>query len=374
MDQVSQEYLFKVLWKNVFILDKIVHRDNRISNYLGLKFLYSLNKEGFKKLINSSEDIFFNSISGETIDSFNSEVIKVDDIISCLFYESNSRIMNLIKFIQEHTEIYSVLNDYAKGQIENSINNMYVKNGISRRNNYRNQYQSRLEITTIYFKKISADNFKQSLEIIDNYYINSNFKVYDILYKSDIDVILNQSKYYGLENEVIEFIIEYCSNAKYFVEADSLFNVLMFNIDNFTQDNFCMILTKININGQYWDNRNIKDYIKELDKIFNTKLKYELFSNEEIKFLNKKVYSEYISIPIQNIDYLKVLQILNLYIEFYDDNEIHMILDECISNLGENIHIEIESIKNIITYNFDGKCNKNTIKSIKNLENLQIKK
>lgn len=311
MTQDRKDYLLKILWKFIFIIDS----DNeciekRESNYWGLIYLYNENKYHYRNLIKKDEDYYFNSLEIETLKSWNKKRYENESINYSILvsFNNRSRIVFLIKFLEQAPEIYNILNQYAKNILLQSINHMYIEDKVLEITFYNCSYQNndlkndlykaqvKLKSETIFLAKDIAQHFNEIFKMINNYQLtrsNENWienNNYDILDEGSFEVLYHQAEYRGFTKELTRFLIEYCTGAQQYYQVPYLFNLLIKFKHYFKKEDYLIILTKINNNFQYYNNKEKSTILKGLEKIFKESYGAELVKDEEEKYLYNKLY------------------------------------------------------------------------------------
>jgi len=302
MTQDKKDVLFKSLWKFVFILNDNDCNKNRESNYWGLIFLYNENKNHYRSLINKDEDYYLNKLQLETIESWSGRDSSDIDYYTIVSFNSTSRIMYLIKFLEYAPEMYRVLNDYAKNTLQQSINHMYIKDNVVETSMYqavnRNsdlfKEQVRLKADIVFLSDDITNHFAMILRMIHNYTKTAcNWTEpnnYYILDDSNLDVIFYQSEYRGCIEEYLTFLINYCTGAEQYWQVRYLFNYLKRYKKYFKEEHYYIILTKMNDNSQFYDNKEKDSLLRELEKMYTDIFSGDLVKEKEEKYLYNKLY------------------------------------------------------------------------------------
>lgn len=331
MTQSSKDDLFKSLWKFVFFLNNEDCRENRLSNYWGLVFLYKTNKNHYEKIISENDTIYFDKLTFEHISDYTSVEEKDIGWFEIAVNIDNMRISSFIKFLEEFPEIYKILNDYAKNIVFESINNIFVSCDVEQQimNGYHRgavEEKIRMKARAVFLSTNVEDHFNKIFKMISNFISTQNsvsyINDYAILRKDDIQVIFNQCEYRGCINEFLDFLIEYCGGAMQFNQTNNLFDILKNYFKYFNEGHYFMILVKMNSNSQFYNNRETGYYIKELEKSFKKQFNKGLISNNEEKYLLNNLFK-----VEDEVDLSTVLKLIEDRAQYFSGYELICLLD-----------------------------------------------
>lgn len=300
MTQERKNYLFRTLWKLVFILDNDECTKNRKSNYWGLYYLYQENKEYYKDLLKKDEHFYFTQLSLETL-----EYSKEEEMYIQTYKFSNSRIMTLIKFVEYNNEIFKVFNEHARNIVKNTVDSAFLQENIVEKKlyeilNFQNQEdelfekQLKLKAEAVFLSDSMTEHLKMINKMISNYcYIRKNWyeqSNYCALSDESLKCIFTQVEYRGCTKEFISFLISYCMGAHSFDQAESLFRYIKIYSEHFSKDDFYRVLMKMNQNDQYHKNNEKSSMLKFLENTFEIKFECDLIEVEIDKYLYSNLY------------------------------------------------------------------------------------
>ncbi len=303
MTQERKNDLFKSLWKFVFILEDADCNKNRESNYYGLVLLYNENKDYYMELVKKCEDFYLNKLELETIKSWSVKDNIIIELSTIFTFKRNSRIIFFISFIKKFPSLYKILNDHSKNILIQSINHMYTDYDVVESDYYECmnskkellEEQVKLKSTTLFLSEDISLHFKMIHKMISNYtYTARNYTIvenYCILDDNDLDVIFLQSWDRGCESEFITFLIDYCTGAKTYYQARSLFNSLTMYKKYFTEEHFYKIMAGMNNNHEYYGNKYKQEFIHKIERMFIDTFDTELIKSDEERYLYKNLYS-----------------------------------------------------------------------------------
>ncbi|WP_455794291.1 hypothetical protein [Clostridium butyricum] len=299
MNQNRKDYLFRVLWKFTFVIDNNDCNKNRRANFYGLNCLYKENKEYYKSIIKNDEDYYFIKLNIEPL-----KIINEVNIYQQLYDYNNSRIMTLIRFIEENNDIYSIFNEHAKNIISTMIDCAIFDEDIETKKLYeltnnKNidilfKYQLILKAQAVFLVENIEEHLKKVKKMINNYcYTSKNWfeaSNYNVLGSGALEKMFKQVEYRGGERNFIEFLISYCMNASSYKQAVSMFEYMENYMMYFTKNDLYKVLFKMNSNSQYSDNDEIirmRDFIiNKFKELFNC----DLIESEDEKWLYSKLY------------------------------------------------------------------------------------
>gem|GEM_PF-1327322 len=347
MTQERKDDLFKSLWKFVFILSDNDCNKNRESNYWGLVFLYNSNKSHYRNLIKKDENYYFNKLQLETLESWSGKDSSAIELYTICSFNRISRIMYLVKFFEQAPEVYKVLNDYAKNILQQSINHMYTEDDVVEKPMYqavnRNsdlfKEQVKLKSDTVFLSEDIIKHFEMVFRMIHNYTSTarnwSEPNNYYILDDSNLEVMFYQSEYRGCLEEFLIFLIKYCTGANQFWQVPHLFSYLEKYKKYFREEHYYMILTKMNENSQYYENKEKGSILCKLEKMFTDSFIDELVKEKEERYLYNKLYH----FDVQSKDYSvhKILELIEKRAMHYSAWSLHQLV---FNLLDYNEHLE----------------------------------
>jgi hypothetical protein len=353
MTRARKDFLFKTLWKFVFIANDENCNKNRASNYWGLYYLYQENKEYYKELLNKDEHFYFTKLDLEIFE-YNRE----EEIYIQTYKFSKSRIMMLIKFVMYNNELFKVFNEHAKNIIKNTVENAFLQENIvetplyeiikfQRQKEYMFENQLKLMAEAVFLSDSIQEHFKKINRMINNYCSTrknwsepSNYSVLCDDYS--LNRIFVQAEYKGCIKEFISFLIEYCMGACKFYQAESLFRYIEIYSEYFSENDFYRVLAGMNRNDQYYRNNEKSNMLKSLENIFKSKFDCELIEIE--KYLYRNLYGVDSKITFDTYD--KILNIVEKRASNYDIwNLWYFVIEPITETLDKNNQHFEEDIK-----------------------------
>jgi hypothetical protein len=329
MTQERKDHLFKTLWKFVFILNDKDCKDNRESNYWTLLFLYNENKYHYQDLVKENEFYFFNKLQLETFSNWRSEHnnVGISPYVISIF-KSESRIIFLIKLLENIPEMYNLLNDHAKNILQQSIKYMYIQDDVINMSLYEAKNvdselfkeQIKLKSMVMYMCDNAPQHFEMIFKMINNYISTApnwtDTNNYCVLDDSDLETIFHQSEYKGCTEEFLLFLVRYCTGAKQFYQALSLFKYLKKYNKYFKEYHYYFILMSMNNNSQYYQSKDKDTILNELEKMFRDSFNSELIKEKEDKYLYRNLY--FFDNYISDYSVEKVLKLIEKRALYYD--------------------------------------------------------
>ncbi len=353
MTQESKDQLFSSLWKLVFVANDTECNKNRESNYWGLVFLYDENREHYRKLIKNNENHYSNELELETIEwsKENSNDGKEERIIS---FKKVSRIIHLIRFLEYFPEIYKELNDIARGNLQESINHMYIKVNIKQEPLYLIKAPERLvkeqikiKATTLFLSKDANKHFEMIFRMINNYrQIDHNlidFYHHDVLDIQDLEVIFHQCECQGYIEEFIKFLIDYCIGVETYLSAATLFKYILNYKKYLKKEHYYMILAKMECNSQFSENRDKSIFRNEMEKMFLESFNENLIREEQEKVLYYKLYDFSIRNRNKQYNLKKILSLIEERAEYYTAWYLHFLTEMLLNNSQDTKFFEEEN-------------------------------
>ncbi|WP_307992510.1 hypothetical protein [uncultured Clostridium sp.] len=368
MTKERKDYLFRTLWKLVFITDNDECSKNRESNYWGLYYLYQENKEHYKDLLKEDEHFYFTQLNVETF-----EYSKQENIYIQIYKYLNSKIMMLIKFVEYNSEIFNVFNEHAKNIIQNTVDSAFIKDNILEMTldeiskykedaDYQFKNQLKLEAQALFLSDSITEHFNNINRMISNYcstrknwYEPNN---YGVLCDDEIlNCIFVQSEYRGCIKEFISFLIDYCIGAQNFYQAKHLFRYIKIYSDYFSKDDFYRVLAGINDNDQYYKNDEKSNMLEYLEERYKSMFDCDLIEVEIEKYLYRNLYYFDSKIIAKKCD--EILDIVEKRALFYGiyslwKSFIEPII-EALENNNQHLKKDIKNFPNITTVLLDKK-------------------
>ncbi|MGL5440172.1 MAG: hypothetical protein ACRDA4_07285 [Filifactoraceae bacterium] len=347
MTQERKNVLFKDLWKFVFLLDNDECNKNRKSNYWGIVFLYNENKKHYRELIIKEENYYSNTLKLETIKNWSERIENEVDYSS---FAQTSRIIYLIKFFEHAPEMYAALNGYAKNNLQQSINHMYIEDDVvetaayqaSNKNSDLFKEQVRLKADAMFLSDDSTKHFAMIFRMIKNF-INtkhnwSDLDNYVTLKEENLDVIFYQSEHRGCTEEFLTFLINYCTGAEQYWQVSCLFNYLKRYMKHFKEEHYYIIMAKMNSNSQFYENKGKDSLLRELEKMYIDSFNRELVKEEWEKCLYSKLYGVYVKNSAYSLD--KMLELIEKRALHFDVWSLNQLISALLDD-GKNL----ESLK-----------------------------
>lgn len=339
MTQSRKDALFKSLWKFVFVLkNKECDRDRK-ANYYGLLFLYEENKQHYQNIIKKDEDTYFGKMEVETIESWSEEVNKDISFAEIAYFKKMSRIVYLIKFIEQCPEMYNILNDHAKNILLQSINHMYSKDKVIDYNSELGKEQLKLEASTVFLSENVSNHFIMILEKTKNWWY--------ALETDSLDAMLCQAEYRGNVEDFLRFLIKYCTGAVSYRQAGEIFPYICYYKEYLKKEHYYMILIGMNSNSQYYDNHFVNNWVEELKNMFFEKFKTELFSCKEEYYLYNRLFKR----QHEKYDVEKLMLLIEQRANYFSVWNLQELIFDAFhhDNISEYLHTQsMSSYSNII--------------------------
>lgn len=302
MTQERKDKLFRSMWKIVFqVRDKDCDK-NRESNYWGLVFLYNENRSHYRELVKSDENYYFDKIELETIETCTGKSYKDIGFYIIGHFKHVSRMVCFVNFLKYAPEMHKDLNEHAKNILEQSINHMYINDNILEKALYQTACQNeelfkeqvKLKSDTVFMSKSIEQHFEMIFNMIQNYKkTKSNWSQpdhYNVLDTEDLEQIFYQSEQRGCKEQFIKFLIDYCTGADTYWQAQQMFNYLKKFKKCFKKEHYYMILAGMNANTQYYENYQKRTFINEMEEMFSDSFNDELIKEKEENYLYNKLY------------------------------------------------------------------------------------
>lgn len=339
MTQSRKDVLFKSLWKFVFVLKNTECDRDRKANYYGLLFLYEENKQHYHNIIKKDEDSYFGKMEVETIESWSEKINTDINFATIAYFQKMSRIVYLIKFIEQCPEIYNIFNSHAKNILLQSINHMYCKESNINYNSELGREQLKLEASTVFISQDVTNHFKMILEKTSDWWY--------VLETDNLDAMLCQTDYRGNVGEFLKFLLEYCAGANSYRQAADMFSYIRYYKEYLKIQHFYMILAGMNSNSQYYNNNFVNDWIEELKNMFFEKFKTELFTCEEEYYLYNRLFQK----QYKNCDVEKLMLLIEQRANYFPIWSLQELIFEGLyqDKISEYLHTQsMSSYSNII--------------------------
>lgn len=326
MTQERKNRVFRSLWQVVFISDDKVAEVNRTANYHALQYFYRENPNHYKHLIKGEESHYFEKLKlstvehDESIDIYN----KIDNF-------HNSRIMMLIRLIEDNNDIYSVFNDFSRKMIENVAKHAYLKNDISVEKlseitgvkdlEIRYGEQLKLRAECVFLSNSLQEHLENINNMIDNYCSNkySYFGNPHYLIFDDEDLIrkiIVQAQYRDGIDKFMDFLIKYCLKASSYSDVAKLFKLIVKFTQYFSKNNFYTCLALMNSNNQCYDNSELSLMLTHLQKQFDLKFQAPLIESSIEQYLYKNLFKNKPLIKSEE-NFIAVLDIIEQRIDSF---------------------------------------------------------
>ena len=298
MTQERKDSLFRSMWKIVFLVSNNDCDKNRESNYWGLVFLYNENKNHYRELVKSDENYYFNKFELETIETWSGKSYKDIDSCTIIWFKYTSRMVYFVNFLKYVPEMYKDLNEYAKTILEQSINHMYINDNVLEKALYQTACQNedlfkeqvKLKSDTVFMSKSIEQHFEMIFDMIQNYEMTKNNwsepGYYNVLDAGDLEQIFYQSEQRGCTEQFIKFLIDYCTGAHTYWQAQQMFDYLKKYKKYYKEEHCYMILAGMNANTQYYENYEKKTFIDEMEEMFSDRFNDELIKEKLSSYKN----------------------------------------------------------------------------------------
>ena len=262
MTTKPKEMLFNFLWKMSFAKDDFEYRQAYVTS------LYTLCKSDvnyFSDYLKNNENLF-GLIKTENIKEY-----KIDDKVyeAVISFKKNSRLVNLIYFLERLPQFMATLDDYIKSilydESRNVLRNIFLD---SDRDIYSEELinlkeaeieQIKLFAEHLYGVEDIKNHFKEISRLSSNVYGQSIFD------KDMIERMYIQADYFGYKKELTEELINNIANARSYAEADDLLENIPTLKRYFDFNDRTLLLNEISKNDQFTGNYNYNQIKQKLE-------------------------------------------------------------------------------------------------------------
>lgn len=269
MTNKPKEMLFNFLWKMSFIKNDCVYKQAYVTAIITL--CKSDESYFFKYLKNHAE--LFEKIEPENLTNMEEyKALKCKsgfevDIITYKF-KNNSRLVNLLYFLENLPSFKETLSDYIKSILYDEsreiLRNIFVSATIDFYN-FSSKSVNRPEIEQI---KLFAEHLYEVDDIEEHF--NKINRVSGYIYgqsifdKEMIERMYIQADYFGYKKELTKELIKNIARAGSYAEADDLLENISTLKKYFNAKDCDLLLKEIEQNSQFTDNRNYERIKSEL--------------------------------------------------------------------------------------------------------------
>ena len=253
MTTKPKEMLFNFLWKMSFAKDDFEYRQAYVTS------LYTLCKSDvnyFSDYLKNNENLF-GLIKTENIKEY-----KIDDKVyeAVISFKKNSRLVNLIYFLERLPQFMATLDDYIKSilydESRNVLRNIFLD---SDRDIYSeeliNLKEAEIEQIKLFAEHLyGVEDIKSHFSEISR--ISACVYGQSIFDKNMIERMYIQADYFGYRKELTEELINNIANAGSFTEADDLLENISTLKRYFDVNDCTLLLDKISQNDQFTNNYN----------------------------------------------------------------------------------------------------------------------
>ena len=273
MTNQTKEMLFRFLWKMSFIKDDFEYKQAYVTSFIAL---CKSNKKYYVEYLRNNTELFVN-IAPENLTGIeeykeainNSEAEKI-----VITFKKNSRLINLIYFLEKFPDFKDTLSDYIKSVLydesTHNLRNVFLDSGRDI-HNVKSMYSTKAEIEQV---KLFAEHlcwvediknhFKEISRLCDNIYFGQS--IFD---KEMIERMYIQADYFGYKKDLTVELIDYIANARCYAEADCLLDTIPTLTKYFNSHDVESLLNKISCNNQFTDNFNyalIREKLESINK------------------------------------------------------------------------------------------------------------
>ena len=267
MTNKPKEMLFKFLWKMSFIKDDFEYKQAYVTSLIAL---CKSDVSYFSNYLKNHTELF-EKIEPENLTNIEEykkanlkNVYEVDKTV--IIFKNNSRLVNLIYFLEKLPDFMATLNDYIKSilydESRHVLRNIFLD---SSRDIYNTEVMSpkKPEIEQI---KLFAEHL-YGIDDIKNHFneigrLSAYIYQQSIFDKEMIERMYIQASYFGYKKELTEELIKNIAKAGSYAEADDLLENIPTLKRYFDSSDCISLLEEISHNNQFTGNRNY-NLIKE---------------------------------------------------------------------------------------------------------------
>ena len=261
MTNKPKEMLFKFLWKMSFIKDDFEYKQAYVTSLIAL---CKSDVSYFSNYLKNHTELF-EKIEPENltnIEEYKKANLKNDYEVdkTVIIFKNNSRLVNLIYFLEKLPDFMATLNDYIKSilydESRHVLRNIFLD---SSRDIYNTKVMSpkKPEIEQI---KLFAEHL-YGIDDIKNHFneigrLSANIYEQSIFDKEMIERMYIQASYFGYKKELTEELIKNIAKAGSYAEADDLLKNIPTLKRYFDSSDCISLLEEISHNNQFTGNRN----------------------------------------------------------------------------------------------------------------------
>ena len=261
MTNKPKEMLFKFLWKMSFIKDDFEYKQAYVTSLIAL---CKSDVSYFSNYLKNHTELF-EKIEPENltnIEEYKKANLKNDYEVdkTVIIFKNNSRLVNLIYFLEKLPDFMATLNDYIKSilydESRHVLRNIFLD---SSRDIYNTEVMSpkKPEIEQI---KLFAEHL-YGIDDIKNHFneigrLSAYIYEQSIFDKEMIERMYIQASYFGYKKELTEELIKNIAKAGSYAEADDLLENIPTLKRYFDSSDCISLLEEISHNNQFTGNRN----------------------------------------------------------------------------------------------------------------------
>ena len=261
MTNKPKEMLFKFLWKMSFVKDDFEYKQAYVTSLIAL---CKSDVSYFSNYLKNHTELF-EKIEPENLTNIEEykkanlkNVYEVDKTV--IIFKNNSRLVNLIYFLEKLPDFMATLNDYIKSilydESRHVLRNIFLD---SSRDIYNTEVMSpkKPEIEQI---KLFAEHL-YGIDDIKNHFneigrLSAYIYQQSIFDKEMIERMYIQASYFGYKKELTEELIKNIAKAGSYAEADDLLENIPTLKRYFDSSDCISLLEEISHNNQFTGNRN----------------------------------------------------------------------------------------------------------------------
>ena len=261
MTNKPKEMLFKFLWKMSFIKDDFEYKQAYVTSLIAL---CKSDVSYFSNYLKNHTELF-EKIEPENltnIEEYKKANLKNDYEVdkTVIIFKNNSRLVNLIYFLEKLPDFMATLNDYIKSilydESRHVLRNIFLD---SSRDIYNTEvmFPKKPEIEQI---KLFAEHLYRIDDIKNHFNEIGRLSAYiyqqSIFDKEMIERMYIQASYFGYKKELTEELIKNIAKAGSYAEADDLLENIPTLKRYFDSSDCISLLEEISHNNQFTGNRN----------------------------------------------------------------------------------------------------------------------
>lgn len=269
MTNKPKEMLFNFLWKMSFIKEDFEYKQAYVTSIITL---CKSDERYFSNYLKNHSELFA-KVEPENLtnmEEYKNANLKNDyevDKITIKF-KNNSRLVNLLYFLEKLPAFMTTLNDYIKSILYDEsrgvIRNIFVDSNIDFYNfSTTTVKKSEIEQIKLFAEHLYAvDDIEKHFNEINR--VSAYIYGQSIFDKEMIERMYMQASYFGYTNELTKELIRNIAKAGSYAEADDLLENISTLKKYFNSNDCVSLLREISQNNQFTDNRNYERIKEEL--------------------------------------------------------------------------------------------------------------